>query len=225
MVDRKENTQSKSLQFMLDMSDDYSITKKEFQTLLEIPDSDLQNKWGSLKGNMQNTNVISDKRRETPWEGGSWIQKPGKKTEKIELHQRWIDAYKNPSSKDGKYLLEKIKNSHYKTSIGIRTPATTDSLTQSEVFLIALHLEDITNEASAKSAVYVAGIMITKYNVPTKNNCRAGLFAKLTPPSIKAPTSPKLPVGFPLYSLPSDSAASSTIGIRHDLQTLISSSI
>ena len=172
MTDRKDNTQSKSLQFMLDTSDDYSITKKEFQTLLEIPDSDLQNKWGALKGNMQNTNVISDKRLKTPWEWGSWIQKPGKKTEKIELHQRWIDAYKNPSSKDGKYLLEKIKNSHYKTSIGIRTPATTNSLTQTEQYLVVLHLEDITNEASAKSAVYVAGIMITKYNVPTKTNAK-----------------------------------------------------
>ena len=172
MTDRKENTQSKSLQFMLDTSDDYSITKKQFQTLLEIPDSDLQNKWGALKGNMQNTNVISDKRLKTPWEWGSWIQKPGKKTEKIELHQRWIDASKNPSSKDGKYLLEKIKDSHYKTSIGIRTPATTDSLTQPEAFLIALYLEDIINESSAKSVVYVADKMIKKYKIHTKGNAK-----------------------------------------------------
>jgi len=171
MTDRKDNTQSKSLQFMLG-SDDYSITKKQFQTLIDIPDSDLQNKWGQLKGNMQNTNVISDKRIKTPWAWGSWIQKPGKKTEKIELHQRWIDASKNPSSKDGKYLLEKIKDSHYKTSIGIRTPATTDSLTQPEAFLIALYLEDIINESSAKSVVYVADKMIKKYKIHTKGNAK-----------------------------------------------------
>ena len=99
MADRKENTQSKSLQFML-RSDDYSITKKQFQTLIDIPDSDLQNKWGTLKGNMQNTNDISDKRRKTPWSWGSWIKKPGENKDIIELHQRWIDASKNPSSKE-----------------------------------------------------------------------------------------------------------------------------
>ena len=35
----------------------------------------------------------------------------------------------------------------------------------------------------------------------------------LFPLKEKTPTSPKLPVGFPLYSLPKDSAASSTKGI------------
>ena len=45
----------------------------------------------------------------------------------------------------------------------------------------------------------------------------------LFPLKENAPTSPKLPVGIPLYWLPRDSAASSIIGIFQRLQTLINS--
>ena len=46
----------------------------------------------------------------------------------------------------------------------------------------------------------------------------------LLPLNEKTPTSPKDPVGLPLYSLPNDSAASSIKGIFQRLQTINNSS-
>jgi len=133
----------------------------------------MNNQWSNILTSLQNNNHPDTKKQY-----GSFIDFVDKNT--IKLKQRWRKAIERLITKptcsdvDCKKIKHKIESGKllHTLSDSLVKKSEEKSLTQPEAFLIALYLEDIINESSAKSVVYVADKMIKKYKIHTKGNAK-----------------------------------------------------